>query len=54
MRRISDFLFLLHLKQLLAILPAIGRDNYEERFSLLLSHWLFWCFYELGKLLFVA
>ena len=31
MRRISDFLFLLHLKQLLAILPAICRDNYEAK-----------------------
>ena len=29
MRRISDLLFLLHLKQLLAIIPAICRDNYE-------------------------
>ena len=31
MRRISDFLFLLHLKPSLAILPAICRDNYEAK-----------------------
>ena len=50
MRRISDFLFLLHLKQLLAILPAIGRDNYEENISLLLSHWHFLVFLRVGEI----
>ena len=47
MRRISDFLFLLHLKQSLAILPAICRDNYEALCCFHID--IFLCFYELGK-----
>ena len=50
MRRISDFLFLLHLKQLLAILPAICWDNYEAKIFSAAFTLAFFVFLRVGEI----